>query len=79
LLWLRYLDDIPRIEGELYAALVMSTHAHANISVDASKAVQMEGVRAFICVDDVPGQNDTGREGLILSHHSIPLFLSFTI
>jgi len=79
LLWLRYLDDIPHIEGELYAALVMSTHAHANISVDASKAVQMEGVRAFICVDDVPGQNDTGREGPVLSHHSIPLFLSFTI
>ena len=36
LLLLSYLDDIPHIEGELYAALVMSTYARAKISVNAS-------------------------------------------
>ncbi len=56
----RYMDDIPPTEGELYAGLVLSTHAHANITVDWSKAVQLSGVKGYVGVDDVPGSNTTG-------------------
>ena len=56
----RYLDDLPALEGELYAGLVLSTHAHANITVDYSAALSMEGVVDYVCVDDVPGSNVIG-------------------
>ena len=59
----RYLDDIPHQVGELSAALVLSTHPHARISVDASAAVSCEGVMAYVSVDDVPGSNVTGGWG----------------
>ena len=40
-----YTDDIPKIEGELYLGLVVSSRAHARIvSVDVSKALGEEGV-----------------------------------
>nr|XP_054749459.1 xanthine dehydrogenase/oxidase-like [Lytechinus pictus] len=49
-------DDIPVHEGELYLALVLSTRAHAKIiCVDASKALALEGVQAYICHKDIPG------------------------
>ena len=54
------MDDIPHIEGELYACLVLSTHAHANITVDFSEAVSIPGVKGYVGVDDVPGDNATG-------------------
>ena len=45
-----YVDDIPYSEGELYAGLVLSEKAHANIlEIDASQALQMEGVVDFVC------------------------------
>ena len=56
----RYTDDIPHIEGELYAGLVMSTRPHAKIIVDSSEAVKMEGVTAYIGAQDVPGSNLVG-------------------
>lgn len=59
----RYTDDIPHIDGELYAGLVMSTRPHANISVDYSEAVKMEGVAAYIGAQDVPGSNYIGKLG----------------
>ncbi len=58
------MDDIPPTKGELYAGLVLSTHAHANITVDWSKAVQLSGVKGYIGVDDVPGSNTTGNNCL---------------
>ena len=54
------MDDIPHIQGELYAGLVLSSHAHARITVDASCALQMEGVKGFVSAKDVPGSNTTG-------------------
>ena len=54
------MDDIPRIQGELYAGLVLSTHAHANITVDYFDAVKMEGVKGYVGVEDVHGSNFTG-------------------
>ncbi|CAI8021900.1 Xanthine dehydrogenase/oxidase [Geodia barretti] len=56
----RYLDDVPRLEGELYGGLVLSQHAHAIISVDASAALVMEGVVDYVSVTDVPGDNMIG-------------------
>ena len=54
----RYIDDIPPARGELYGALVVSTHTHAMITVDASEVEKMEGVRAFVSANDIPGNKD---------------------
>ena len=62
------MDDIPRIQGELYAALVLSTHTHANITIDYSDAVKMEGVKGYVGVEDVPGSNCTGGQLFITIH-----------
>ena len=56
----RYTDDIPKYEGELYAGLVMSTHAHAQISVDWSESDALKGVYGHVTVEDLPGSNETG-------------------
>ena len=56
----RYTDDIPRVAGELYAGLVLSTHAHAKISVDWAPVLSVDGVWGHVTVQDVPGSNKTG-------------------
>ena len=44
-----YIDDMPRFEGELYLALVLSSKAHAKIlKIDSSDALDMEGVVDFL-------------------------------
>ena len=44
-----YIDDIPYVEGELYAGLVLSEKAHANIlDIDASESLKMDGVIDFV-------------------------------
>ena len=55
-----YTDDIPKQAGELYAGLVLSTHAHAKISTDWSLALKVDGVEGYVAVGDVPGSNTTG-------------------
>jgi CO/xanthine dehydrogenase Mo-binding subunit len=57
----RYTDDIPHIDGELHAGLVMSTRPHANITVDYSEAIKMEGVTAYVGAPDIPGSNFIGK------------------
>ena len=52
---------MPRIEGELYGALVLSTHSHAKITVDASSAEEMTGVRVYVSIGDVPADNTIGK------------------
>ncbi|KAJ8022061.1 Xanthine dehydrogenase/oxidase [Holothuria leucospilota] len=53
-----YNDDLPRIEGELFLALVYSTNAHANIrSIDFEAALSVEGVYDVVSAKDVPGEN----------------------
>lgn len=56
----RYTDDIPHIESELYAGLVMSTRSHATITVDYSEVVKMKGVTTYVGARDVPGSNFIG-------------------
>ena len=59
----RYTDDIPKQAGELYAGLVLSAHAHAEVSVDWAPALSLEGVWGHVAVQDVPGSNETGLFG----------------
>ncbi|XP_066603767.1 xanthine dehydrogenase [Prorops nasuta] len=52
-----YCDDMPKMSGELYLALVLSTKAHAKIlKIDPSKALAEEGVVAFFSAKDVPDE-----------------------
>ncbi|XP_022086122.1 xanthine dehydrogenase/oxidase-like isoform X2 [Acanthaster planci] len=56
-----YVDDITPAKDELYLGLVCSKKAHAKLlSVDASAALAVEGVHAFVDVNDVPGSNMVG-------------------
>ncbi|XP_067680728.1 xanthine dehydrogenase/oxidase-like [Haliotis asinina] len=56
-----YVDDLPKVEGELYAALVLSTKAHAKIvSVDPSEALRMPGIIDYVSLKDVPGATTWG-------------------
>lgn len=57
-----YIDDMPKLENELYLALVLSTRAHANVlSIDASAALKQPGVHAFFSSKDLtPHQNEFG-------------------
>lgn len=57
-----YCDDMPKMENELYLALVLCSKAHAKIlSVDASEALQQPGVHAFFSAKDLTHhQNEVG-------------------
>ncbi|XP_074071454.1 aldehyde oxidase 4-like [Macrotis lagotis] len=58
-----YNDDIPRVDGELYLAVVTSTRAHAKIlSIDVSEALKFPGVVDVITAKDVPGENNYSGE-----------------
>lgn len=49
-----YIDDLPLPVGTLYAAIVRSPVAHGNIiSIDAQSALNIEGVRAVLTINDV--------------------------
>lgn len=57
----QYIDDMPRLESELYAALVMATPARARIkSVDATVALAMPGVVEYVNNQDVKGHSQIG-------------------
>ena len=54
-----YVDDIPSMKNEKYLAFVLSTKSHAKIEdIDASQALQMQGVTAFFCHKDIDRQNN---------------------
>jgi xanthine dehydrogenase large subunit len=51
-----YVDDMAEVQGTLFAAPIMSSVAHGNIlSIDASAALAMPGVRDVILARDIPG------------------------
>ncbi|KAI9354597.1 molybdopterin binding aldehyde oxidase/xanthine dehydrogenase [Zopfochytrium polystomum] len=59
-----YIDDIPKLAGELAIALVGSTVAHGRIlSVDTSKALEVPGVVGYVCAKDVPGDRHNNLIG----------------
>lgn len=50
-----YVDDMPKLANELYAVVVQSTEAHANIlNVDYSEAVAVAGVVDYVSWKDIP-------------------------
>lgn len=56
-----YLDDIPQIQGTLFAAVYDSPVAHGKIlSVDIDEAVKSEGVVRVFTYKDIPGENQIG-------------------
>ncbi|XP_039276549.1 probable aldehyde oxidase 2 isoform X2 [Nilaparvata lugens] len=55
---LQYINDMPKIDGQLYCAFVLTTVANARLkSVDASEILKHSGVRAFYTAKDIPGKN----------------------
>lgn len=56
-----YLDDIPLIEGTLFACVYDSTVAHGILkSVEIEEALKSEGVVRIILAKDLPGENQIG-------------------
>ena len=56
-----YIDDVPELQGTLYAALGMSQQAHARIlSIDLSEVLAAPGVVAVLTAADIAGANDCG-------------------
>src|SRR6476620_4751010 len=56
-----YLDDIPVVEGTLYACVYDSPIAHGNlIAVETGEAKRSEGVIRVIVADDLIGENQIG-------------------
>nr|XP_034833028.1 xanthine dehydrogenase-like [Maniola hyperantus] len=54
----KYTEDIPKLPNEVFAAFVLSTVALGTItSIDATEALQQEGVIAFYIAKDIPGLN----------------------
>ena len=57
----RYVDDMPRIEGQLYMAIGGSTIASGTVThIDLSPVLESEGVVDVIRVGDIPGHVDIG-------------------
>ena len=56
-----YLDDIPIVNGTLYAAVFDSPVAHGKIrSLDTNEALGDEGVVRIFTAKDIPGENQIG-------------------
>src|SRR5687768_13644289 len=56
-----YIDDIPLVQGTLYAAVFDSPIAHGVIdTLDTTEAVQMPGVVRIFIAKDIPGENQIG-------------------
>uniref|UniRef100_A0A8C6RV24 aldehyde oxidase n=1 Tax=Nannospalax galili TaxID=1026970 RepID=A0A8C6RV24_NANGA len=61
-----FCDDIPRVDKELFMALVTSTRAHAKIiSIDSSEVLELPGVVDVITAEDIQGTNNTEDEKLL--------------
>jgi xanthine dehydrogenase/oxidase len=56
-----YIDDMPRLQGELNGSLVVGQRPHAKLKkVNASKALQVPGVIGFFSHKDIPGEKIIG-------------------
>jgi xanthine dehydrogenase large subunit len=65
-----YVDDIAELKGTLYAAPILSTHAHGRFNgFDARAALAMPGVRGVFGAADVPGD-----KVLATFSHDEPIF-----
>jgi xanthine dehydrogenase large subunit len=56
-----FVDDIPEPAGVLHGAVVPSPVAHGRLKkIDATRALQCEGVVAVLTASDIPGENQIG-------------------
>ncbi len=56
-----YVDDLPLLDGTLFAHVVQSPVAHGRIiNMDFQPAMQVAGVKHVICARDIPGENQIG-------------------
>ena len=54
-----YIDDLPRLDGELYLGLVVSSRAHAKLlSVDPSPALAMDSVEEWVDHTSLEGERN---------------------
>ena len=52
-----YTDDIPNVQGTLYAAPILSPNAHGYLKkIDTKKSLAMPGVEGIILARDIPGR-----------------------
>ena len=66
----RYVDDIPELQGTLHAAPVMSGIAHGRVlGLDFSAALAVPGVRGIVTAEDIPGDPILAAFG-----HDEPIF-----
>jgi xanthine dehydrogenase large subunit len=71
----RYVDDLPELQGTLHAAPVMSRIAHGRVrSLDFSAAMALPGVRGIVTSEDIPGDPIFAAFG-----HDEPIFASKTV
>ncbi|XP_065079602.1 xanthine dehydrogenase/oxidase-like [Ochlerotatus camptorhynchus] len=55
----QFINDIPAMPNELYAALVLATEVNAKIlQIDTSEVLKIPGVLAFYSAKDIPGKNE---------------------
>ena len=70
-----YIDDLPEVRGTLHAAPVCSPLAHGVLNgIDASAALALPGVRAFVSAADIPGDRT-----LAAFAHDEPVFAHGTV
>ncbi len=70
-----YIDDMPELKGTLHAAPILSTVAHGTLlAIDATKALQMPGVRGLVLGSDIPGDRL-----LATFVHDEPIFAQGTV
>ncbi|MEK9895481.1 MAG: xanthine dehydrogenase molybdopterin binding subunit, partial [Burkholderiaceae bacterium] len=58
-----YTDDLPELQGTLYAALITSPVAHGELvgeGIDRAEVLGMHGVVAVYTARDIPGENNCG-------------------
>ncbi|KAJ8736260.1 hypothetical protein PYW08_006916 [Mythimna loreyi] len=72
-----YTDDTPAIKDEVFAALVLSTVAKADIeSIDSSEVLKVDGVLAVLTSKDIPGVNSNVRADFLLFFENEELLAS---
>lgn len=73
----KYVNDIPKMPNEVYAAFVVAKKVHGKIaSIDASKALKIPGVVAFYSAKDIPGTNTFMPAKLMLVFEPEEIFCS---
>ncbi|KAJ8735651.1 hypothetical protein PYW07_007271 [Mythimna separata] len=75
-----YTDDTPAIKDEVFATLVLSTVAKADIeSIDSSEVLKVNGVLAVLTSKDIPGVNSIVRADFLLMYENEELLASSKI